>query len=101
MSTQDSHITAAEVRKVAHLARLRFDEAEIQGHVQNLSNILDMIAEISAKDTSNLLPMSSPFQDAVSPLRKDEVTEHPDRSLLQDLAAQVAEGLYVVPKVIE
>ena len=101
MSTKHPHLTADEIKKVAKLARLHIDDSEIPAHVKNLSDILDLIAEIDSKDTSSVIPMTSPFQDAKLPLRKDIVTEQNQRAILQKLAPQVEGGLYIVPKVIE
>ena len=40
-------------------------------------------------------------QDVVQGLREDRVTETDQHALFQALAPQVADGLYLVPKVIE
>ncbi len=94
-------ITAAEVKKVAHLARLHVNEAETQIHVTNLSNILGLIAEMQAINTDGVKPMAHPEDNAKQKLREDKVTEKDQRTLFQSIAPEVAEGLYLVPKVIE
>lgn len=95
-------ITVDEIKKVARLARLHVDEKDIQTHSQSLSRIFDLIAEINSKDTKDIQPMTSPLQDAKLPLRPDRVTATTDqRDLLQQLAPNVTEGLYIVPKVLE
>jgi aspartyl-tRNA(Asn)/glutamyl-tRNA(Gln) amidotransferase subunit C len=96
-----SKITETEVKKVASLARLCIDTKEIPAHVTSLTNIFDLIAHISAQNTSGVTPMASPFMDAALPLREDKVTETNQREELLKLAPLTESGLYLVPQVIE
>ena len=89
-----------DVEKIAHLARLQLDEADIPETVTNLSRILELVAQMDAVDTDAVQPMAHPT-DAVQRLRPDEVTETNQRERFQALAPQVEDGLYLVPKVIE
>lgn len=98
-STQ-SIITEADVKKVAHLARLKIDETEIPKHVKSLSNILEMIAHINDQDSSAAAVMSSSLEMTLM-TRQDSVTATNQRELLQKLAPQTESGLYLVPQVIE
>jgi len=93
-------LDAEEVKKIAYLARLKIDEADIPGYVDNLSNILDLVAQMDSVDTEGVTPMSHPM-DAVQRLREDEVTETDKRKLFQKIAPKTEDGLYLVPKVIE
>lgn len=93
-------LDAEQVRKIAHLARLKIDEADVPGYVTNLSNILDMFEQMNAVDTSAVVPMSHPL-DAVQRLRKDEVRETNQREAFQRIAPSTEDGLYLVPRVIE
>ncbi len=93
-------LTESDVKKVAHLARLALDDAEIPVHAKNLSNILDLIEQMNQTNTSGISPLAHPL-DINQPLRCDEVTETDQRSLNQSIAPQVEAGLYIVPQVIE
>lgn len=93
-------LDADEVKKIAHLARLKIDEADIPETVTHLSNILDLVAQMDAVDTEAVVPMSHPL-DAVQRLREDLVTEHDQREDFQTIAPKTENGLYLVPKVIE
>jgi aspartyl-tRNA(Asn)/glutamyl-tRNA(Gln) amidotransferase subunit C len=93
-------IDADEVKKIALLARLKIDEADIPGYVSNLSNILDLVAQMDSVNTDDVLPMSHPL-DAVQRLRDDVVTESNRREDFQVIAPSTEDGLYLVPKVIE
>ena len=89
-----------DVKKIANLARLQIDEADIPEYAKNLSNILGLVEQMDAVDTDNVLPMAHPL-DAVQRLRTDEVTEQNQRDHFQKHAPKVENGLYLVPKVIE
>ena len=99
-------LTNADVRKVASLARLAMNEAEIETARTQLSGIFDLIAEMQAVDTKGITPMSH-AQELSQRLREDVVTEADQRQLFQSLAPQhngspqVEAGLYLVPQVIE
>lgn len=89
-----------EVAKIAHLARLAVtaDEADALG--RDLSNILDLVAQMDAVDTSGVEPMAHPLE-MVQRLREDRVTESNQRDRYQATAPAVDRGLFLVPKVIE
>ena len=93
-------LSSAEVRKVARLARLAMTEAEIETARAQLSGIFDLIAEMQAVDTTDIVPMSH-AQDVSQRLREDKITETDQRELFQAIAPQVEAGLYLVPQVIE
>lgn len=93
-------ISKEEVLKVAHLARLNMTEDKMDEYTENLSNILDLVAQMNQINTDDVIPLSNPL-DAVQRLRPDIVTEINQRELFQSSAPQVEDGLYLVPKVIE
>ncbi len=89
-----------QVEKIAHLARLQIDPADVPAYATNLSNILDLVEQMDAVNTTGVDPMAHPT-DAVQRLREDTVTESDQRDQFQAIAPQVEDGLYLVPKVIE
>lgn len=93
-------ISAEEVKKVAHLARLAVPDDQLEGYVRNLSNILNLVDQLSAVDTAGVEPMAHPL-DMMQRLREDVVTETNHREKYQAVAPEVENGLYLVPKVIE
>ncbi len=88
------------MERIAHLARLDIDERESKVFSDSLSQILALIEEMNAVDTSNIEPMAHP-QDVGLRLRKDAVTETDRRTEFQEIAPATEDGLYVVPKVVE
>jgi len=93
-------LTKQDVENIAHLARLAIDEADIPGYANNLSNILELVEQMTTIDTTDVEPMAHPL-DAVQRLRKDEVTEENQREHYQKASPLTEAGLFLVPKVIE
>ena len=90
----------SEVKRIAHLARLAIDEQDIPQYAHNLSNILGLVEQMGGVSTEQVSPMAHPL-DTTQRLREDRVTETNQREHFQKIAAQVENGLYLVPKVIE
>ena len=93
-------IEVDQVKKIARLASLSVDDADLQSYATNLSNILDMVEQMNAIDTTGVTPMSHPF-DAIQRLREDVVTEVDRREAFLKIAPKTEDGLYLVPKVLE
>jgi aspartyl-tRNA(Asn)/glutamyl-tRNA(Gln) amidotransferase subunit C len=93
-------LDAADVTKIAHLARLAITEQDIPEYARNLSNILSFVEQMKAIDTTGVSPMAHPL-DAAQRLRPDVISETDQRESFQAIAPQVEAGLYLVPKVIE
>lgn len=93
-------IDADEIRRIAHLARLGIDEADMPRYAEELSRILDFVQQLEGADTAGVTPMSHPL-DAAQRLRPDEVTEAGRRDSYLEQAPASASGLYLVPRVIE
>ena len=92
-------LNLADVKRIAHLARIAVEEDEMPGYLQQLSNILSLVEEMQAVDTTGIEPMAH-AQDVVLRLRNDVATETDRRAAYQAVAPQVEAGLYLVPKVI-
>ena len=93
-------LDAAEIRKIAHLARLGINPDDIPEYSRNLSAILAFVEQLNAVDTSGVEPLAHPLE-ATQRLRADTVTETDNRENFQQLAPETESGLYLVPQVIE
>ena len=93
-------LNITDIKRIAHLARIEINEAEAEATLSKLSGILGLIEQMQAVDTTGITPMSH-SQDVLQRLRDDVITETNQRELLQSIAPAVADGLYLVPKVIE
>ena len=89
-----------QVQHIAVLARLKLTDEEYVESVEKLSKIVDFVDQLSAADTTGVVPMAHPL-DKAQRLRPDVVTEVDGREHYQKNAAEISGGLYLVPKVIE
>ncbi len=90
----------ADVKRVAHLARIEISDAEIGPVLRQLANILHLVEQMQAVDTEGVKPMAH-AQDIALRMREDVITESDQHEAFQAIAPQVEAGLYLVPKVIE
>ena len=93
-------LTEADVKRMAHLARIEIEEQEVAPMLAQLSNIMGLVEQMQAVNTDGVAPMAH-AQDLSLRLREDRVTEHDQHEAFQAVAPQVEAGLYLVPKVIE
>ena len=93
-------ISHSEVERVARLARLRIDPADLDDRARDLARILELFDRLAAVDTQGVEPLSHPLA-ATQRLRPDIVTEEVDRAALQLGAPEIEDGMYVVPRVID
>ena len=91
---------AMNINHLAALARLRLDADATEGAAADLRNIIGMIDQMQAIDTSGVTPMAHPL-DATQRLREDEVTEQVDVATFQAVAPSTEDGYYLVPRVVE
>ncbi|MBQ0795736.1 MAG: Asp-tRNA(Asn)/Glu-tRNA(Gln) amidotransferase subunit GatC [Zhongshania sp.] len=89
-----------DIAKLARLARINVAESDTAELSQRIGDILNMVDAMQAVDTTNVVPMANPH-DATQRLRADEVNEINQREHFQKIAPQTADGLYLVPQVIE
>jgi aspartyl-tRNA(Asn)/glutamyl-tRNA(Gln) amidotransferase subunit C len=93
-------IDITEVRRVAQLARLRLDEAELATMQQQLSRILEHIALLHEVDVRGV-PSTAQVTDLANALRPDQVRPSlPVAAALQN-AQDTQEGLFRVPAVFD
>lgn len=93
-------LTAGDVKKIAHLARLNLVESDMTLYTEQLSTILDFVEHMKQQNTEHVEPFFNPL-DQGQRLRPDAVTEHDQRAAFQAIAPLVEAGLYLVPQVID
>lgn len=89
-----------DIDKIAWLARLDINPGDVPGYARDLSNILGLVEQMNQVDTANIEPLAHPL-DLNARGREDAVTETNQREHFQQHAPAVANGYYLVPKVIE
>lgn len=93
-------LSKQDIDHIARLARLEVAPQEKGDYVEKLSQIIELVEQLGAVDTTGVMPMAHPL-DMVQRLRPDSVTETDQRDYLQQNARDTENGLYTVPKVIE
>ena len=93
-------LTREDVQKLCVLARLEITPDEMADVLAKLSDIVDLVSQLEAEDTTDVVPMAHPL-DQAQKLRSDQITETDKHQLYQKNASLVEEDLYLVPKVIE
>ncbi|MBX3604522.1 MAG: Asp-tRNA(Asn)/Glu-tRNA(Gln) amidotransferase subunit GatC [Piscinibacter sp.] len=97
-------LTAQDVSRIAHLARLELTEPEQAALLPQLNGFFSIVEQMSAVDTTGVEPLYTPLsavQQVALRLRTDLVTEGDARDANQRSAPAVEDGLFLVPKVIE
>ncbi len=93
-------LSRADVEKIAHLARLELSEQEIEVMTKRLTEILALVEQMNAVDTTGVAPMAHPQEGGLR-LREDVITEGEERDKFQRVAPAGEAGLYLVPKVLD
>jgi len=90
----------ATVARIAQLARIRLEEAELEPLAAELSQIIGWVEQLGEVDTSNVAPMNS-AAGTLPPMRDDKIGDGGDAEAILGNAPQRARGFFAVPKVIE
>lgn len=93
-------IQRSDIEKLAELARIQITEENIAVTLDSLGNVLQLVDQLQAADTTGIAPMAHPL-DAVQRLRSDTVNESDRRAAFQAIAPATSDGLYLVPRVID
>ena len=97
-------LSPEDVSRIAHLARLELQPAERAAMLTQLNGFFSIVEQMSAVDTRGVEPLYTPLaavQEMPLRLRDDVVTEADRREANQRSAPSLADGLYLVPRVLE
>jgi aspartyl-tRNA(Asn)/glutamyl-tRNA(Gln) amidotransferase subunit C len=95
MSTVD-----IDVEYVAHLARLSLSPEETEKFGAQLGHVLGYIEKLKEVDVSGIEPTAHAFP-LINVTRPDEVRPSIDHDLALQNAPAKANGLFIVPKIVE
>ncbi len=90
----------AMVRKIARLARIAVDEAQVPALAGDLNNILGWIEQLREVDTTGIAPMTAVIPTHLD-WRRDVVTDGNVQAAVLANAPDAVSGFFAVPKVIE
>jgi aspartyl-tRNA(Asn)/glutamyl-tRNA(Gln) amidotransferase subunit C len=93
-------VDAADVRRIAHLARISLDESRVEPIRAEINGILGWIEQLEEVNVEGVEPMTS-VTPMKLPMRNDEVTDggYPERVLSN--APNADDNFFVVTKVVE
>lgn len=86
--------------RVAKLARIKVDPAELPSLASEFNAILGFIEQLSELDVTDVEPMTSVTPQRLK-ARVDEVTDGNQQSKVLSNAPDAREGFFAVPKVVE
>ena len=89
-------VSRDEVRRIADLAHLAFDDAGLDRMAEELTKILSYIDQLNEVDVRGF----EEHAEGATPLRDDTPRPSIDRALVERNAPAWDEGHFVVPKVI-
>jgi aspartyl-tRNA(Asn)/glutamyl-tRNA(Gln) amidotransferase subunit C len=86
--------------KIAHLARLEFDEKDSEKMIRDLGNIISFVEKLNEVNTDGVEPLTT-MSHEVNSLREDEVKPHLHHDIALKSAPKKDADYFRVPKVLE
>ncbi|AFH49749.1 aspartyl-tRNA(Asn)/glutamyl-tRNA (Gln) amidotransferase subunit C [Ignavibacterium album JCM 16511] len=93
-------VTKKEVEKIAELAKLRFNEEELENFTHQMNEILKYMEKLNELNTDNIQPLSHPIE-ATNVFRNDELKPSITTEDALRNAPLADEKYFKVPKVIQ
>ena len=93
-------VTKDEVKYIASLSRLEFNESELDDFTNEFNQILNYIDKLNELDTENIEPLSHPIEKK-NVFRKDKLVASINRDEALKNAPDKTEEYIKVPKVIK
>ena len=93
-------IDRALLDKIAHLARLEFDEKDAEKMMADMTALVDWVEKLKEVDTQDIEPLTT-MSHEVNAVREDEVKEHLSHERALQNAPKKDSDYFRVPKVIE
>lgn len=94
------NIDREHLNKIAHLARLEFDESDAEKMMKDMSAIVQWVEKLKEVNTDGVEPLISMSYE-INSFREDVVVEHLPKERTFANAPMKDENFFLVPKVIE
>jgi aspartyl-tRNA(Asn)/glutamyl-tRNA(Gln) amidotransferase subunit C len=88
------------LQKIAHLARLEFDEKDAEKMMQDMTNMVNFVEKLNEVDTTGIEPLTT-MSHEINALREDEVKPHLNHEEALKNAPKKDTDYFRVPKVLE
>jgi aspartyl-tRNA(Asn)/glutamyl-tRNA(Gln) amidotransferase subunit C len=86
--------------KIAHLARLEFDEKDAEKMMKDMTAIVNWVEKLNEVDTEGVEPLTT-MSHEINSLREDEVKPHLEHEEALKNAPKKDSDYFRVPKVLE
>lgn len=93
-------ITAATIKKLGRLSRIRIEEDQEEGLAKEVSGILGWIEQMQEVDTNGVEPLTG-VSDMALKQREDIINDGNCQTDVLANAPETTTGYFVVPKIIE
>ncbi|MEN8236684.1 MAG: Asp-tRNA(Asn)/Glu-tRNA(Gln) amidotransferase subunit GatC [Pseudomonadota bacterium] len=93
-------LTPEIVKKIARLAQLKVNDNDIDPLCQDLSHILDWVAQLDEINAKDVEPMTSVNLESM-PMRQDAVNDGQVADAILKNAPDAQSNMFVVPRVVE
>jgi len=88
------------IKKIAHLARLEFDEKSAEKMSMDMSQILDWVEQLNEVDTSGVEPLTT-MSSEINIMREDQIANQLGHEEALKNAPKKDSDYFRVPKVLE
>ncbi|WP_111671130.1 Asp-tRNA(Asn)/Glu-tRNA(Gln) amidotransferase subunit GatC [Algoriphagus litoralis] len=93
-------IDKESIKKIAHLARLEFDEKSAEKMSKDMSQILDWVEQLNELDTTSVEPLTT-MSSEINDMREDKGGVHLAKEAGLKNAPKRDTDYFRVPKVLE
>lgn len=93
-------ITVEDVKHVAKLAKLQFDDKQIESFTNQLSDIIHMVEQLKEVDTTDV-PVTTHGYEVVNVFREDNSEKGTDRAELLKNVPEHQDGFIKVPAMLD
>ncbi|MEM7108262.1 MAG: Asp-tRNA(Asn)/Glu-tRNA(Gln) amidotransferase subunit GatC [Bacteroidota bacterium] len=93
-------IDKEHLHKIAHLARLEFDDSTAEAMIEDMNKIISWVQKLDQVNTDGVEPLTT-MSHEINVLREDEVKTHLNHERALKNAPEKDGNFFKVPKVIE
>jgi len=88
------------LNKIAHLARLEFDESTAESMMKDMTEIIDWVEKLNEVDTHGVEPLTT-MSHEINALREDDTKPHLSHERALKNAPKKDSDYFRVPKVLD
>ncbi len=98
--TTENNITKKDVEHVATLAKLKFNDEQLEKFTDQIEDIIDLVDTLNEVDTTNVEPTFN-VTDQLNRMREDVAVRSNDKKALLANAPETENGFIRVPAILD